>query len=216
MVAVLGAGDVEDDVFAAADVDGLVMVEDGVPGAVGGLVLGGAGGAAGVFDVDVLDVGAEVGEAPGDVVVVADDDEGSAGERDSGDVEGAPVGVGASRSASYQMPGTLWVRCMSFERSGLPEAVWAPETTQLLEPARQASQTGLRVCWRARSAWRLAGWWLLVVGWVGEFGLGFVEGDVGDVLLGGGEVDEGLGGWVVAPGADGVEVGDEVRAGGGR
>ena len=44
----------------------------------------------------------------------------------------------------------------------------------------------------------------------GQFGLGFVEGDVGDVFLRGGEVDDGLGGWVVAPGDDGVEVGDEV------
>ncbi len=44
---------------------------------------------------------------------------------------------------------------------------------------------------------------------MGEFGLGFVEGDVGDFLLGGGEVDEGLGGWVVAPGAYGVEIGQE-------
>src|SRR5271168_5267249 len=47
------------------------------------------------------------------------------------------------------MPGTLWARCMSFERSGLPVAVWVPETTQLLEPAMQPSQMGLRrVCWR--------------------------------------------------------------------
>lgn len=39
----------------------------------------------------------------------------------------------------------------------------------------------------------------------------FVEGDVGDVELGGGEVDLGLGGWVVAPGAYGVEVSEEGR-----
>jgi hypothetical protein len=44
----------------------------------------------------------------------------------------------------------------------------------------------------------------------GEVGLGFVEGDVGDVLLRGGEVDDGLGGRVIAPGEYGVEVGDEV------
>jgi hypothetical protein len=44
----------------------------------------------------------------------------------------------------------------------------------------------------------------------GEFGLGFVEGDVGDVFLRGGEVDGGLSGRVVAPGDYGVEVGDEV------
>jgi hypothetical protein len=39
--------------------------------------------------------------------------------------------------------------------------------------------------------------------------LGFVEGDVRDVFLRGGEVDGGLGGWVIAPGDYGVEVGDE-------
>ena len=44
----------------------------------------------------------------------------------------------------------------------------------------------------------------------GEFGLGLVEGDVGDVFLRGGEVDGGLAGRVVAPGGYGVEVGDEV------
>ena len=38
----------------------------------------------------------------------------------------------------------------------------------------------------------------------------FVEWDVGDVGLWGGEVDLGLGGWVVAPGAYGVEVGYEM------
>ena len=48
-----------------------------------------------------------------------------------------PEGVGAWRSVSYQMPGTPWERCMSLERMGFPEAVWAPETTQLLEPAMQ-------------------------------------------------------------------------------
>jgi hypothetical protein len=40
--------------------------------------------------------------------------------------------------------------------------------------------------------------------------LGFVEGDVGDVLLGGGEIDDWLCRRVVAPGDGGVEVGDEV------
>jgi hypothetical protein len=43
-----------------------------------------------------------------------------------------------------------------------------------------------------------------------KLGLGFVEGDVGDVFLRGGEVDRGLSGWVVAPGDYGVEVGNEV------
>jgi hypothetical protein len=40
--------------------------------------------------------------------------------------------------------------------------------------------------------------------------LGFVEGDVGDVFLRGGEVDGGLAGWMIAPGGYGVEVGDEM------
>src|SRR6266851_4160337 len=79
----------------------------------------------------------------------------------------APVVDGDWRSASYQMPGTPWERCMSFERRGLPVAVWAPETVQLLEPAVQPSQMGfLRVCWRARrssveavSVWPVV-WWL--------------------------------------------------------
>jgi hypothetical protein len=43
---------------------------------------------------------------------------------------------------------------MSFERSGLPVAVWDPETTQSFEPAKQPSQMGLRrVCWRVRRSW---------------------------------------------------------------
>ncbi len=83
-----GGGDVEDLVRAAADVDDLLPVEDGVPGAVGGRRTLGFAGAAEVLDVEVLDIGAEVGEAPGDMVVVADDDEGGAGEGDAGDVEG--------------------------------------------------------------------------------------------------------------------------------
>ena len=47
-----------------------------------------------MFDVDVLDLGAEVGEAPGYVLVVADDDEGDAREGDSGDVEASGFEVG--------------------------------------------------------------------------------------------------------------------------
>ncbi len=44
--------------------------------------------------------------------------------------------------------------------------------------------------------------------WSLEFGLGLVERDVGK-LLRGGEVDGGLSGRVVAPGADGVEIVDK-------
>ena len=53
-----------------------------------------------------------------------------------------------------------------------------------------------------------------LVWWQGmaQFALGFVEGDFGEVGGRVGEVDDGLRGWVVAPGAYGVEVGEEVRA----
>src|ERR1700731_616588 len=79
-----------------------------------------------------------------------------------------PAGVGAWRSAWYQMPGTVWARCISLARSGLPVAVWAPETTQSLEPAKQLSQMGLwRVCWRA---WRSWGEAVLVVPFLLELG----------------------------------------------
>ena len=161
-----------------------------------------------MLDVDVLDVGAEVGEAPGDVVVVADDDEGSAGEGDSGDVEGS---------------GGSW----GFEVGLVPDAGDAVGEVHVVgeerlagggvgagdDPVVGAGDAAVaggvrRVCCEGEESLEVAGGWLLVVGWVREFGLGFVEGDVGDVLLGGGEVDEGLGGRVVAPGAYGVEVGE--------
>jgi len=44
----------------------------------------------------------------------------------------------------------------------------------------------------------------------GEFGLGFVERDIGYVFLRGGEIDDGLCGRMVAPGDGGVEIADEV------
>src|SRR5438477_10422490 len=70
---------------------------------------------------------------------------------DSPPLRASSPGTPTWRSASYQMPGTVWARCMSLERRGLPVAVWAPETAQLLEPAKQSSQMGLRrVCWRVR------------------------------------------------------------------
>jgi len=97
---VTGGGDIDGYIFGAFDVDDLASVEEGLPHAVLRLVLGSGAGAAGVFDVDVLDGGAEVGESPGDVVVVADDDEGNAGEGDSGDVEIAGGGGGFSTLAS--------------------------------------------------------------------------------------------------------------------
>lgn len=103
--AVLGEADVEGEVGVAADVDRLRAVEDGAPAAVGGLELLLRPGAAEVLDVEVLDVGAEVGEPPGDVGVVADDDEGGAGKGDAGDMEG-----GCGRG------------CGSFEAGLVPDA----------------------------------------------------------------------------------------------
>ena len=86
-VSVTGEGDIEDDVGAATDVDDLGLVADGAPCTVGELILGAERSAAGVLDVEVLHVRAEVGESPGNVVVVPADDEGRAGEGDSGGVE---------------------------------------------------------------------------------------------------------------------------------
>ena len=43
------------------------------------------------------------------------------------------------------------------------------------------------------------------------FALGFIEGDFGEVGWRIGEVNGGFGGWVVAPGAYGIEVGEEFR-----
>ena len=56
------------------------------------------------------------------------------------------------------------------------------------------------------------GLWLEMTefGWDGERGLGVVEGDLEDGGGGGGEVGGVLRGGMVAPGADGVEVGEEV------
>ena len=96
--------EVEDDVSAEANVDGLLIMDDGAPGAVGGLEFGLVVVEAGVLDVDVLDVGAEVGESPGDMVVVADDDKGRPGRETPAAWKGAER-AGASRSASYQKPG---------------------------------------------------------------------------------------------------------------
>ncbi len=63
------------------------VMGDGGPGVVGTLVLGVGTVLAEVLDEDVLDVGAGVGEAPGDVWVAAYDDEGNAGEGEAFDIE---------------------------------------------------------------------------------------------------------------------------------
>ena len=88
-----GELDVEGHVGVVADVDCFGAVDDGVPGLVGGLVLGFVVFGAEVLDVDVLDVSAEDGEAPGEVGVVADLDEGGSGDDDAGYVEWA-IGAG--------------------------------------------------------------------------------------------------------------------------
>ena len=130
-----GGEDVEGDVAASAHADEFGVMDDGRPGVVGSLVFGGGAGFAEVFDEDVLDVGAGVGEGPGDVGVAADDDEGDAGRVKPSTLSGE--GPSAWSAASYQMSGAVRPRCMSLERSGAPVAEWEAATTQLLEPARQ-------------------------------------------------------------------------------
>src|SRR5882762_10312816 len=48
---------------------------------------------------------------------------------------------GTSSCTSYQIPGRPQSRCMSFESSGLPLTVCAPETTQLFDPGTGSSET---------------------------------------------------------------------------
>ena len=69
--------------------------------------------------------GPEVGEAPGDPLVVADDDAGQAGEGEAGDVERAVrrETVRQCRPIWYQMPGMPVPRCGSLASSGLPVVV---------------------------------------------------------------------------------------------
>ena len=93
-----GGEDVEGDVAAGADADELGVVGDGGPGVVGVLVLGVGAVFAEVLDEDVLDVGAGVGEAPGDGGVASDDDEGDAGEGEAFDVESRSCADGEGRS----------------------------------------------------------------------------------------------------------------------
>ncbi len=219
--AVLGGGDVDGYVFAALDVDGLLLVEDRVPGAVGGFVLGGWAGAAGVLDVEVLDLGAEVGEAPGDVGVVADDDEGDAGEGDSGDVKlaggGGGLEVGLVPDAGDAVGEVHVVREERLAGGGVGagddpvigagEAAFADGVAEGLLEGEEvfgrgggmgwAGIEGFEVAWKPMSQKREMGhpfccldWKSLSTRfggmWCFEFGLGFVEGDVGDVFLWGG------------------------------
>ncbi len=191
-----------------------------------------------MFDVDVLDGGAEVGEAPGDVVVVADDDEGNAGEGDAGDVKvaggGGGLEVGLIPDAGDAVGEVHVVREEWLAGGGVGagddpvvgagEAAFADGVAEVLlegEEFLEGGRGGVCGCYTSRDcdgwgsgdlvvSWREFGRFPVVVVRRIEFGLGFVEGDVGDVFLRGGEVDDGLGGRVVAPGDYGVEIGDEV------
>src|SRR5690349_12609908 len=51
------------------------------------------------------------------------------------------------RCTSYQKFGIWWPRCISFESSGFPETVCAPETTQLFDPMGKSSfrNSGARI-----------------------------------------------------------------------
>src|SRR6476646_1304707 len=51
---------------------------------------------------------------------------------------------------SYHTPGTRCGKCISFDSSGLPETVCAPESTQLFDPGRQASQESSFMCGKNR------------------------------------------------------------------
>ena len=55
------------------------------------------------FDVEVLDIGEGVGQAPGDVLVVADDDAGCAGEGGAADLEAGFGAVGRGRAGEMHL-----------------------------------------------------------------------------------------------------------------
>src|SRR5579862_8152200 len=59
---------------------------------------------------------------------------------------------------SYQTPGTRCPRCISFESSGLPETVCAPETTQSFDPGKQASHASSSLLWRGEPPWCGSNW----------------------------------------------------------
>ena len=75
---VRGGFDIDDDIAAAAYVDGFAIDGERMPCGVEALVVALA---VELLGVEILHVGVERGESPGDVLVVAGDDEGQAGER---------------------------------------------------------------------------------------------------------------------------------------
>lgn len=205
---------IKGDSATAANADDFGAVSGGPPLAVGGLELGGGPGGVEVLDIEVLDVCAEVGEAPGDVVVVADDDVGNAGKRDAGDVKGcrrAGAGVGAEVGGVPDAGGgERKVHVVAEERLAR-SGVGAGDG----EVVRAGAAVGAGRSGKPDQSLKIGG----RGGWRMESNLRVVEGDLGEGLEGSGEVGGGLGRGVVAPGADGVEVGEELgtllRRGGG-
>ena len=86
---VLGLAHGQGDILAAVDLDDL-LDEGHVAPLAHVLVLVGVVGVD-LLDVEVLHVGADVGDAPGDAVVVADDDAGDAGEAETGHIPAGRV-----------------------------------------------------------------------------------------------------------------------------
>ncbi len=171
--AVARGGDVDDYVFVAFDMDDFTIVEERLPGAVLRLVLCGGASASNVFDVDVLNGGAEIGESPGDVVVVAGDDEGDAGKGDAGDVEVA----GGAGGFEVSLVPDAWdavgeVHIVGEDRLagggvgarddpvvGSGEAAFADRVAEdLLEGEEVLGRGGVGICGSHPSRWYCEGW----------------------------------------------------------
>ena len=116
---------------AAADLDGL-----GAHRQRDLLAVAQVGVAPHLLEEEVADVGAEVGEPPGDRLVVADDDAGQARRTSSPRCRTGTLlpTVRQCRPTWYQMPGMLTPRWGSLASNGFPVLVRRPETTHELEP----------------------------------------------------------------------------------
>ena len=133
-----GAAHGDRDVGAARDLDRLMRALEGDL-----LPVAQVGVAADLLEVEVGDVGAEVGHAPSDALVVADDDARHAREGEARHPEGAGcVTVRHWRLTWDQMPGIERVRCGSLASSGLPVVVRGPETTHEFEPMSSPRPSG--------------------------------------------------------------------------
>ena len=119
---------------AALDLDGVLSDGHSHPLAIDLVLIGVS--RVDLLDVQVLHVGVDVGEAPGDAVVVADDHARHAGEGVAGHLVGAGVAESGwqCRAISYQMDGIWMDRCGSLASSGMPVVVRLPAMTQLFEP----------------------------------------------------------------------------------